>query len=389
MSQKRFKRILSYITLFIFCFSLSIPTNLFAAGSSLAIYENHKIVLPKDEGLHKSFNTEWWYLNLDLKDSARNNYRGFIAIARSNIQGQEKSVAFLQLSDVITGYSFPNISNGTLKCDKDKLNLTFEGADVNGQKLIINWNTIYTPNWTTKFNSKYKITIESPGINEKLTLIISNVRKPLFEGQDGIVPIGSNTDSYYYSLTNLNVTASISGKASNIFTTNNLTNKRRSSASGKGWFDHQWFNQGQSVNDSKIADTSINNNIRGVSHEWFSIQLSDKSELVLWNIDSSNVTTKYMGVLNSKGIQTDFYSNFEITPLSFWTSPSGKKYANQWSVRGNNIDLIIRTQIPNQTLTIPISKFEFYEGGTIVKGIVNGKKVLGSGFAELTKSYDK
>jgi predicted secreted hydrolase len=328
------------------------------------------VTFPNDEGIHSNYSNEWWYLNLNLKNPSLQSYRGFIAIMRQNVSGVEKSVVFMELGDVKNQKSYSEVINGTLKAETGKLKLVFNGKSKSGRNYSITWTTI------SPFN--YEIVVKSDTL-VLLDLVVASNKIPLMEGEDGIVPIGPNVNSYYYTLTNLSV------KDKLLYSTWTGT---PGPLSGKGWFDHQWFNTSSYL--SGIGPKFV---VPGVKHEWFDVQLSNGNELVFWQINFPNGSiNKYLGILDSTGKQKDDYGSFTITPLSYWTSPSGKKFANKWSFKKDDINITITTQIPDQTLKVadptkPSSSLEFYEGGTTVTGIFNGQNVNGSGYAEMTKTY--
>jgi predicted secreted hydrolase len=77
-------------------------------------------------------------------------------------------------------------------------------------------------------------------------------------------------------------------------------------------------------------------------------------------------------------------SDFDLTPLGSWTSPTtGIAYPSGWQVvfPAYEIDLTIRPLIPDQEMTVA---FTYYEGSTLIEGTLAGEAVRGRGYVELT-----
>jgi predicted secreted hydrolase len=323
-----------------------------------------KIDFNKDQGIHSSYGTEWWYANFNLSDSNKNPYRGFIAIMRNKINGTDVPVLIFQMNDIKNNKKYSKIINGKLTAGTGKTNLLFIGV-VDGKPLSLKW-TMDSNN-----NSKISGSIGEDSFN--LTLIPN--KTPLVEGEDGYVPIGPTTNSFYYSYTNITV----NGYA--------VKNNVNVPLTGTAWIDHQWYTNDQKFsNHFGIGDTT--------QHEWFSINLNNNNELIAWNIDTAGIINQYMGISNETEKQSDYYNGFTITPLEYWKSPiTGQKFAKKWSIKkGTSINLTVTTQMDDQTILIPpelqIGTLpSFYEGGTVVSGTYYGKTVSGTGYVELTKTY--
>lgn len=337
-----------------------------------------KVNFPQDEGVHKAYNTEWWYINLDLKDKNKNTYRGFLAVMRRVLSNnEEQDLIYIQASDVKKGISYSETIHGKLVVAENRLDLTFKGK-YKGRDFILNWKALSA---SGAIPSKYRLWMEIPSTNEEISFIVENKKRPLYEGEDGIIQIAPNVNSYYYSLTDLGV---------ELESTNIPAFKAYGNMKGKGWFDHQWFSIPGGFNNGKISKLPD-----GVSHEWFSVQLNNGTELVFWDIGfnggspihDNSIHYKYLGIIDASGKQEDYYGDtVEIKPLSYWTSKSGEKYANKWEMKkGTDINLIVSTQIPDQL--VKDGEHMFYEGGTAVRGKYKGRTVSGSGFAEMTRTY--
>ena len=294
-----------------------------------------EIKFPDDEGAHYT-TMEWWYLNFHQMNQA-----GFVAVARVGWPGQSQDYLLVGLGD-LAGQSYRSaIYEGRLSAAEGKLDLAFEVED----SLILRW-------YQEEGSFRYHLMVDTAELALDQHLV--SAKAPLLEGGDGLVPIGSGMESYYYSLTQL----------------------YPPDGQFLGWMDHQWFDWVWPL----FRDQP--------HHEWFSIQLSDGTDIVAWEITDEPETYRNFDLLDATGEQ---YNSevFDVTPLEYWMSPSGSRYARKWRlvepVRG--VDVIVETAIGDQLVT---SRWgEFYEGAVRVSGKIDRHPVEGVGFAELTRTYSR
>ncbi len=189
------------------------------------------------------------------------------------------------------------------------------------------------------------------------------LKRPLMVGGTGYLYQGASSYTYYYSLTTLTVTGSI--------TVNGLTEN----VTGTAWLDRQWGNF---------------NPLNGEQYEWFSFQLSNGMDMNVWNVftPQSLIPDLPTYKICSEYINdsTDFTtSDFQLQRLAYEYTPDLLKcYAKKWKFTQGNIDLTVSTNLPNCEVSTP---FRFYEGSTTITGTVNGLAVTGMGYAELLHSY--
>jgi predicted secreted hydrolase len=125
-----------------------------------------------------------------------------------------------------------------------------------------------------------------------------------------------------------------------------------------------------------------------VGWDWFSLQLSDGSELMLYNLrrKDGSIDPYSNGTLirkdgSTKPIQR---GDFTITSSSTWKSPhSGAVYPASWTVEvpSEGVRLEIKPKLADQELRV---SFTYWEGAVQVTGEKGGQAVTGSGYVELT-----
>jgi len=362
-------------TLIIFSFFLTI--NVFSQNWMQYPYNpvNSTISFPLDDGMHSAnTNTEWWYINLHLIGSAPN---------------------FKKYDVMLCYFSKPaNMRIFNIAAPESGL---FD-TDVNQTPSALteqtgHWQLTYNPffisdysNWTYPADSipyRYFFHAENPFPynGDGLDITVTGLRPPLNVGGDGYIPIGDQGDySFYYSYTNMKVEGSI--KFDN--TTDIIT-------SGIGWIDRQYGPFTVGINTAN-------------QYEWYSMQLDKPgvtwgtpqtpSEYNIWQIynDTNNIPAvpacRSISAIYADDSQ-DTTSNFIFERTSYWHDVTNNVYySSSWRMinPAQDINLDMTPTITNQVIDVIL--FKFWEGGTVIKGVVQGQNVDGVGFAELVAKHN-
>jgi predicted secreted hydrolase len=124
------------------------------------------------------------------------------------------------------------------------------------------------------------------------------------------------------------------------------------------------------------------------SGDWFSIQLDDGSELMLFQLRRSDggISPYSSGTLIEPDGSAVHLSleEFSITVNRLWTSPhSGAEYPAGWTIEIPSLDiqLEIEPYVADQELSV---SFVYWEGASSAGGTRAGAPVSGSGYVELT-----
>ncbi len=128
-----------------------------------------------------------------------------------------------------------------------------------------------------------------------------------------------------------------------------------------------------------------------VGWDWFSLQLDDGSELMVFHLRRKDGTfERPFGTFVSKEGVASRLSNeaVVISPRGKWTSPhSAAIYPSGWIIRvpEKGISLEIAPLIPDQELSSGrFTRISYWEGAVEAKGTRNGNPVQGRGYVELT-----
>jgi predicted secreted hydrolase len=195
-----------------------------------------------------------------------------------------------------------------------------------------------------------------------------SLKSPVLHGQNGLSQKGEGEGraSYYYSLTRMQTDGEI------------VVDGQKERVRGLSWMDHE-FGSNQLREDQ-------------VGWDWFSIQLDNETELMLYLIRrkdgspdpySSGTLVKADGTTKQLGL-----NEFRVEILERWKSArSGANYPMKWKVAipAEEIELEITPAFRDQELiTNRSTRVTYWEGAVRVGGTVRNKSVLGSGYIEMT-----
>ena len=248
--------------------------------------------------------------------------------------------------------------------------------------------------WYTKSNGQnlipFKYVMKVGGISKQdsqpmqLSVDMDCQKRPMIIGGTGLVPVGKDGFSYYYSLTKLSVIGSI------------IVNETNEAVNGIAWVDHQWGNF-SNQNPPPYALT--------VSVEWFSIKLDDNREIMVcdtWDQETGkkiNQSFPGMNLLNSDG-SLELLKSYRITPRHFWNDDyDHRNFTDRWLIyeSSKSLNITIMPVFQEQVIRIPekfsiirqylsnvLPEMIFWEGICIVSGTINHITVHGKAYVELT-----
>ncbi len=147
---------------------------------------------------------------------------------------------------------------------------------------------------------------------------------------------------------------------------------------GLSWMDHE-FGSNQLRDDQ-------------VGWDWFSIQLDNQSELMLYLMrrKDGSIDPYSSGTLVSANGATKRLAlkDFRIEVLDRWKSTkSGANYPMKWkvSIPSEEIELEILPAFPDQELmTNRSTRVTYWEGAVQIQGVIQSKSIAGQGYVEMT-----
>lgn len=281
--------------------------------------------------LHHQANIEWWYVNTHLIDESGQKLTLMMTFLKpSSIYGL--------LAKVDDQLAIPIFSRDPLKLD---LKTRSYGSD--SFRL-----TQPDPKYFC-----YNLLAERPAYTLNLNYCAN--KPPLVVSGDGTIKMGRNGRSFYYSLTNMNVSGKI--------TTH--TDGRVFNVRGKGWLDRQWGNWENEDFDK---------------WQWFSIQLFNGMEIMFFNFISAGRSVSPVGEIVFPDGSQEHNLYFKIKTVNNWVSPKTRiSWPSGWEINilRKDIKLFITPDMPDQEVNEAL-----WEGGCSVRAIINGEEHLGRAFYE-------
>lgn len=316
---------------------------------------------PRDEGYHPGEVVEWWYVNAHIKgDSTGTDYAGMFTFFYYPAFGFDGFRIF-ELSNENTG----DFLTETQPCKYTTLSQTELEIQSNSGVLgniQEEWVTIKDPEGGLK---PFQYRIKASMANGSIDFNMNAVKRPLMVGGTGFLYEGETGYTYYYSITELQISGTVN--------MNGVTE----TIHGQAWIDRQWG--------------EFNPNT-GEQYTWMSLNMSNGMDFNLWNIFNkqneipNTPEFRFCSAYLNDSTDTTF-SDFNLERLKYvYTSDSVRCYDQQWRFTAPNINLLITATQSNNEVKLP---FRFFEGSLHIEGVINGEEVSGIGYTELLHSFDK
>jgi predicted secreted hydrolase len=335
---------------------LSLAPRLQAAAARYA-----PIRLPADAAMHPNAPIEWWYFVGHLRDGAGRTY-GFELV----------NFKFSHLRQVL-----PAAPVDTLY--RIDLAITDEGAGAFYS--LVDYLAPAAPGValaTGTLSSRMPgpdgslaiSTLAGPGLAYHLQgrlpagaidLRVRSTRPPLLEGGSGVVSMGVGGYSYYYSLTNLKTSGTLTVKGA------------RFTVSGEAWMDHQWGRW-----DWKTVH----------GWDWMALQLDNGTSICLYQFVGGHGGGAKQATISFPNGSQRATRDASMTPLApSWSSrASGNVYPLAWRVRvpSLKLDVVVRATVPGQEMVDRFfSSGAYWEGSGLARGSLGGKSIAGLAYTEL------
>ncbi len=309
------------------------------------------VQFPRDAGPHDAI-TEWWYYTGHLRTPDGSQEYGFeFTVFQGLRQGAPPGyMAHFAVTDV----THQTFSHQVRSVSGERA--TGFNFDVQGWKLGSD-GTAETIDAAMQ---------AGPGAEQPYAVRLRLVdQKPPALHHGGFIDYGPAGGSYYYSRTRIGVLGEIrSGDAS------------WQPVAGEAWMDHQWGNFVVSAG----------------GWDWYSLQLADRSELMLYVLraPSGETSAVYGSRVLPDGTVRDLDADaVRIEVTGRWTSlHTGADYPSGWvvSLPGQGISLRVEPKVKDQELYVlgtSSSAPTYWEGAVSVEG-TNGSSPSGEGYVELT-----
>ena len=323
---------------------------------------------PRDHGAHDDFRTEWWYYtgHLTAENGRRFGYQ--VTFFRRGIEperiGDNPSrwtIRQLYLAHV----ALTDLEQKQFRYAEkiSRAGLGKAGAEAGRLRVWIDRWSVEASSSPHEHHRLFAATGDF-----SLDLTVTPAKPPVVHGERGVSRKGSapGQSSHYYSLPRLTTSGTLTVNGTP-FTVN-----------GTSWMDHE-FGSGDLADD--IA-----------GWDWFSVQLTDKTELMLYRLRRSDGTVAPFSsgtvILPDGRTRHLSATDIQVDVLDHWSSrASGGRYPSRWRVAVPVLDLSldVRPLLPDQELaTSHSTQVTYWEGAVEVSGHLRGAPVSGQGYVELT-----
>ncbi len=326
---------------------------------------------PRDHAPHPGFRTEWWYYTGNLKTEAGRRFGYQLTFFRYQLTPFGGSAAWPEPPSAWRTRQIYS-AHAALSDLAARRHLQAERLGRNALG-IAGWLqygediTLYHRGWSiVMFPDRH--TLAAADEEFAFALELTPLKPPVFHGREGYSLKGSTPEraSCYYSFSRLETkgTVTLGGK--------------RLSVRGQSWMDHEY------------ASAPLEPGT--VGWDWFSLQLSDHSEIMLYLLrreDGGLSPASSGSYIDSQGMKRHLESGyFTVEALDSWKSPrTGAVYPASWRIRIPllGVDLAVKSNLADQEMrTASTTGVVYWEGSVSARGTKGDAPVEGAGYVELT-----
>jgi len=318
---------------------------------------------PADHGPHPEFQTEWWYYtgNLDTADGRHFGFQ-FTVFRSALMPPQDRQdrpsawatdqvyMAHFAMTDVDASrfHAFDRLSRGAAG---------LAGAQTSPYQ-------VWLEDWSVEELEPGVYHLHAAQDDVAIDLRLTDLKGPVLQGDRGYSQKGPELGnaSYYYSLTRLESNGTV------------RVGETAYKVDGLSWMDHEF------------STSALGPDL--VGWDWFSVQLDDGSELMMYQFRTQDgtITPFSSGTFIDADGSTSRLSHrdFAASVNDTWSSRrSGATYPAQWTVTVPSQDLILEVTpyLADQELDV---SFIYWEGAVRISGQRAGQPVSGNGYVELT-----
>jgi len=332
-----------------------------------------KLTFPADHYSHPDFKTEWWYYTGHLETDSGKKYGYQVTFFRFGVRDRQKETKEPPLFTELYMAHFALSDIAAKKfIFRERINRGIAGKAGGrgyGDKAgaAVDRYLVWNEDWKVVGDERNHL-IQVNDRGTRLRLSLKAVKAPSLHGENGLSQKGEGEGraSYYYSLTRMQAEGelAIDGKNEKV--------------RGLSWMDHE-FGSNQLGEDQ-------------VGWDWFSIQLDNNTELMLYLMrrKDGSVDPYSSGTLVSANGATKPINlrDYRVEVLDRWKSQkSGANYPMKWKVTipSEEIELDILPAFHDQELiTNRSTRVTYWEGAVGIKGKFRNKPVTGDGYVEMT-----
>jgi predicted secreted hydrolase len=326
---------------------------------------------PKDHGPHPGYRTEWWYYTGNLVAESGDRYGYQLTFFRSQIsptnaaQDWPRPSSAWRTQQIYAGHAA--ISDLSRKKHRHAEIMAREALGMAGISQNSDTTTVFINTWSTTISPDSHV-LAARTADFLIDLTLQAAKPPVLQGQAGYSRKGSaaQSASCYYSLTRLNTKGllKVDGKAIAV--------------EGLSWMDHEF--------SSAPLEDGI------VGWDWFSLQFSDQTELMLYLLreDNGKINAASSGTFIDPSGKPHYLTreDFSVTALEQWKSPRSEAvYPVAWRINivPLAMEVTVEANLTDQEMVTSASTgVTYWEGSVSASGSIAKQPVKASGYVELT-----
>lgn len=323
-----------------------------------AVVPGYSIEVPRDEGSHPQFRTEWWYLTgwVETPNGAPLGFQITFFRNRPGVDENNPS-RFVARQVLFAHAAVSDPRRGTLLRAEKSARAGFglaEAAEGSLAVKIDDWSLRQDGERYTAVASTSEFTLE---------LECVRVQPPLLNGQNGFSQKGPQPQfaSYYYSLPQLQTSGRI------------VIGGREQRVRGVAWFDHEW------------SSSMFDEQARG--WDWIGLNLDDGGALMVQRIRDEAGKAYWGGAtLREPGKPDRVFAPHEVewSPRRSWrSSRTGVTYPVEWKIAVGERTILLRPLLDDQENDARGSTGTLYWEGA-VRAFDERGQAIGRGYLELT-----
>lgn len=324
--------------------------------------EIREFVFPEDYSAHNEFLTEWWYYTGNLKTDEGRHFGYQLTFFRRAISGEENTnhpSAWNSNQIYLAHFAITDTQEGQHYVTDQ---IARNANNLSGTK-VGPYFSIWLHDWEISQVADDVFLMQAKDDQIEIDFRLENLKNVVLHGENGLSQKGKGLGnaSYYFSQTRLETDGKL-----------RIENEWYE-VSGLSWMDHEF-------GTSTLGEEQV-------GWDWFSIQLDNQSEIMLFQIrnDNGTISEYSSGAYVDSAGETQHLTNddFTVQVTDTWKNPKGVEYPSGWRINIDQpeMDLELTPVIKNQEMDL---FFQYWEGAVYIEGTINGVEVSGYGYVELT-----
>lgn len=341
------------------------PENGISAAEFRSALPGYQYRFPHDHGTHNDFQTEWWYYTGHLRAADGKTF-GFQltffrraaapeTAARNPSRWAIRHLYFAHFAVTDEGGHRFHFSEKISRAGIGK-------AGAEAGRLAV-----WIEDWRVQADGEAHV-LQAQAEGGALRLRLTPEKPPVIHGADGVSRKGEGPgeSSHYYSFTRMRTEGTF------------ILGGTSFPVTGLSWMDHEF-------GSNRLGSEQV-------GWDWFSLQLADSTELMVYQIrrrDGSVEPVSGGTWIRADGAAVSLPRDaIVIDVLDRWQSLQSRgRYPGRWRISVPSVRLtveVIPTVSDQELITRRSTQVTYWEGSVTVTGAREGRPVSGLGYAELT-----